>query len=375
MPISINGTGTITGISAGGLPSGIVTGDTISNGSISTADIADGCITAPKLGYQNFGFRNRIINGDMRIDQRNAGAEITPTNGQYSLDRWTSQVSVASKYKVQQVSDAPSYFGNSLKLTSLSAYSIGASECFGIMQLIEGNNFFDFGFGTVGAKTITLSFWVKSSLTGTFGGNLSNNGGSSGFSGYPFSYTINSANTWEYKTVTIAGNTTGTWAGATTSVGAYLWFWVGVGSSSSGTANVWGSALGVTGAVSVVGTNAATWQITGVQLEAGSTATEFERRPIGTELALCQRYYEVYYQDTGLVYPVAAYYNSTNYFSYWAFKVEKRAQATAAKVGGTWATNTPTIYSGISSITFTCTGLFNLQATAGQKCLEANAEL
>jgi hypothetical protein len=127
MPISINGTGTISGISAGGLPSGIITGDTISNGSISTADIADGSITAPKLGYQNFNFRNRIINGDMRIDQRNAGASVTPTNTQYLVDRFAATLTQSSKFTAQQNAGSvtpPTGFTNYLGITSSSAYSV-----------------------------------------------------------------------------------------------------------------------------------------------------------------------------------------------------------------------------------------------------------
>jgi len=237
--------------------------------------------------------KNRIINGDMRIDQRNAGASVTPTtDGQYTLDRWKSSLSVTSKFSVQQNAAAvtpPTGFTNYLGVTSLSAYSIGTSDYFGIRQKIEGFNVADLNWGTANAQTVTLSFWVRSSLTGTFGGTLAN---SAQNRNYPFSYTIASANTWEQKTITIAGDTSGTWL-TTNGIGVGVQFGLGVGSTYSGTAGSWTSSLVITptGATSVVGTNGATWYITGVQLEIGTSATPFERRLYGQELINCQRYY------------------------------------------------------------------------------------
>jgi hypothetical protein len=239
------------------------------------------------------GFRNRIINGDMRIDQRNAGASVTPSTNTYTFDRWFATLSQASKFSVQQNAGAvtpPSGFTNYLGVTSTSAYSVGAAETFNIRQAVEGFNSGDFRWGTAGAQTITISFWVRSSLTGTFGGSLFNSGGSRA---YAFSYAITSANTWEQKTITVAGDTSGTWL-ADNNTGVWLNFCLGAGSSALGTAGVWGSTFlaGATGATSVVGTSGATFYITGVQLEAGSVATPFERRPYSTELQLAQRYFE-----------------------------------------------------------------------------------
>jgi hypothetical protein len=241
---------------------------------------------------EGFGFRNRIINGDMRIDQRNAGASVTPTvDGQYgSCDRWNYWLSQASKFSAQQSSTAPTGFSNSLLITSLSAYSVTGNDYFSVNQKIEGFNFADMMWGTANAQTVTLSFWVRSSLTGTFGGAMTN----SAFNrSYPFSYTINAANTWEQKTVTIAGDQSGTWIGATNGVGAIAQFNLGSVASKLGTANTWAGAwyTGSTGATSVVGTSGATFYITGVQLEAGSVASPFERRDYGRELMMCQRYY------------------------------------------------------------------------------------
>ena len=248
----------------------------------------NGTITATSVNTNNtFGFKNRIINGAMVIDQRNAGASVTPANT-YTLDRWFGGRSQASKYTAQQSSVAPAGFTNSLLITSSSAYSVGANDFFLIRQSIEGFNTADLAFGTANAKTVTLSFWVRSSLTGTFGGALEN---SASDRCYPFSYTINSADTWEQKSITIAGDTTGTWL-TTNGIGIKVTFSLGMGSNLSGTAGAWvgSEKLSVTGATSVVGTNGATFYITGVQLEVGSTATSFDYRPYGTELQLCQRY-------------------------------------------------------------------------------------
>jgi hypothetical protein len=245
----------------------------------------------------NYGMRNRIINGAMQIDQRNAGASVTPTNGQYTLDRWAAVLTQTSKFSVQQNAGAvtpPTGFTNYLGVTSLSAYSVLSSDGFLIEQKIEGLNSSDLAWGTANAQAITLSFWVRSSLTGTFGGSVIN---SAQARSYVFSYTVSAANTWEKKTVTIPGDTAGTWL-TTNGIGLWLRFGLGSGSTFSATEGSWqaGNFVQPTGTVSVVGTNAATFYITGVQLEAGSVATPFERRPYGTELALCQRYFQTYTQ-------------------------------------------------------------------------------
>jgi len=257
-----------------------------------TTPMYGGAITANAV-TPSVNMKSRIINGAMVIDQRNAGASFTPTNGGYGLDRWKYTLSAASKITSQQSTTAPVGFNNSLLITSSSAYSISSSDYFAVYQNIEGFNFADCGFGTANAKTVTLSFWVRSSLTGTFGGSLTN---SAQDRCYPFSYTISAANTYEYKTVTIAGDTTGTWVGATNGTGASVWFGLGVGSTYSGTAGAWNSNsfnISSTGATSVVGVSGATLFLTGVQLEVGSTATSFDYRPYGTELALCQRYFQI----------------------------------------------------------------------------------
>jgi hypothetical protein len=278
----------------------------------------DASQNATFVGYVNapntFGFKNRIINGAMVIDQRNAGAEVNPAvNGTYYLDRWCISSGAAGKLKIKQNAGAvatPSGFINYLGVTSLSAYSVGASEQFGVYQPIEGLNIADLNWGTANAQAITISFVAYSSLTGTFGGSIRN---SSADRSYPFTYTISAANTWETKTVTIAGDTSGTWL-KTNGVGMYVYFGLGVGSTLSGTAGSWAGTNypSATGATSVVGTNGATFYITGVQLEKGSTATSFDYRPYGTELILCQRYYQNLTPGTKIIcsgYNVAGAFN------------------------------------------------------------------
>jgi hypothetical protein len=228
----------------------------------------------------------------MVIDQRNAGASITFNDGVFPVDRWTTVATQSSKGTIQRNAGSvtpPAGFINYLGFTSSSAYSVLTGDAFAIQQRIEGLNVSDLAWGTASAATVTLSFWVRSSLTGTFGGSVSN---SAQNRSYPFTYTINAANTWELETVTIPGDTSGTWL-TTNGIGARINLGLGAGATYSGTAGAWsGSTLfSATGATSVVGTNGATFYITGVQLEKGSTATSFDYRPYGTELALCQRYY------------------------------------------------------------------------------------
>ena len=275
-----------------------------------------------------YGFKNRIINGSMVIDQRNAGASVSVGNGtpKYPVDRYfcdNSNGAATITYSAQQVSDAPSGFSYSLKATTTTSGTTASSDYQYIRQNIEGYNFADFQFGTANAQTFTISFWVKSSLTGTFGGYL----GSSGNTRFrTFNYTISSANTWEYKTVTITGDTSGTWVGATNGVGLQVAFSLACGTTYQGATGAWGSTLylGATGQVNLTATASATWQVTGVQLEKGSQATAFDYRDYGTELALCQRYFEV----GGNNAPTQVENGGTNVWISIQYKVNKRATPT-----------------------------------------------
>jgi hypothetical protein len=279
------------------------------------------------------GFRNRIINGDMRIDQRNAGAAVT-ANDSYAVDRFLNQNDTDGTFSAQQDSSAPAGFVNSLKFTTTAAdASLAATQRCAIQHRIEGYNVSDLGWGTADAKTVTLSFWVKSTLTGTFGGALQN---SAANRSYPFSYTISVANTWELKSVTVAGDTSGTWL-TTNGIGLRVYFGLGMGSTYSGTANAWAAAdyRSPTGAVSVIGTLSATWQVTGVQLEVGSVATPFERRPYGTELALCQRYYWKITGGTSVPFGSGFNSSTTQNQIVTFFPVEMRTAPSALEQSGT----------------------------------------
>jgi len=263
------------------------------------ADVIGTSVTGSNLGAGNATrFKNRIINGAMVIDQRNAGASVTPTvDGTYTLDRFYVSINTASKFSVQQNAGSvtpPAGYINYLGVTSLAATTVGSGDYYQIRHSVEGLNVADLGWGTSDAKTVTLSFWVRSSLTGTFSVALFNSG-ENRF--YPSTYTISTANTWTQAFITVSGDTTGTWL-KTNGKGITVNFGLGLGSTyTTSSANAWtGTAgYGVSSAVNVVSTNGATWYITGVQLEVGSSATGFDYRDYGTELIMCQRYYSTSY--------------------------------------------------------------------------------
>jgi hypothetical protein len=322
-----------------------------------------------------FGFKNRIINGAMVIDQRNNGASVTATAGQYTLDRWQLGITVSSKVSVQQNAGSvtpPTGFSNYLGVTSTSAYSLVAGDRIGLFQPIEGFNTADLGWGSVGAQSITMSFWVRSSLTGTFGGVVANGAYNRA---YVYSYTINAANTWEYKTVTIPGDTTGSWL-TNNSTGIAVSWAVGVHSGLQGTPGSWSgtAAFAPTGQVNVAGTNGATFYITGVQLEKGSTATSFDYRPYGTELALCQRYYQQSQQAINMHgYNTA----SGQVYGYLAFPVYMRASPTSSSTYSSLSaaagkTVTPSVQGVVFGIDATAGGVFSGAYASGNTF---NAEL
>jgi hypothetical protein len=299
-----------------------------------TIDGSNGITQAGEFNSDSsFGFKNRIINGAMVVDQRNTGASVTNSSSGspiYILDRWGTVASQASKFTIQQDAGAvtpPAGFTDYLGVTSSSAYSRLSTDYFGIVQPIEGFNVADLNWGSANAKTITLSFWVRSSLTGTFAGRLTN---SESNRSYIFTYSINSANTWEYETITIAGDTSGTWL-TTNGIGISVWFDLGTGSNYQTTAGSWqaGNFAATSSSTSVVGTNGATFYITGVQLEVGSTATSFDYRPYGTELALCQRYFQ---KHVGELW--SSYGATINYLA-WLYKVTMRATPTITGSTGT----------------------------------------
>jgi hypothetical protein len=262
------------------------------------ADVIQSSVSGVSLGAGNATvFKNRIINGNMDIDQRNAGASksyAANSAASYSLDRWNGENKTDGTFTIQQLSTAPTGFINSLGLTvTATDTSIGATQYAIVSQAIEGLNVADLGWGTASAKTVTLSFQVYSSLTGTFGGVLTN---SAQNRSYPFTYTVSSANTWTSISITIAGDTSGTWL-TTNGVGISVVFGLACGSTYSGTAGSWAGAtyLSATGAQNVMNTNSSTWYVTGVQLEVGSSATGFEYVDYTNQLLMCQRYFQSTY--------------------------------------------------------------------------------
>jgi hypothetical protein len=259
---------------------------------MSTAYSGDG-ITFPDNSVQatapRVGMVNRIINGDMRIDQRNAGAAITATG--FSVDRWQMFKSAPGGLSVQRSTVAPSGFTNSIGITVTSANSPAATDFAAIRQSIEGLNVADFAWGTSGAQAVTLGFWVRSSIVGNYSWSLLN---SAETRGYVSSFTVNTANTWEFKALTIPGDTSGTWL-TDNGTGLRCMVGLGVGTTYSTTAGSWQSfnyAYGLAGGVSLIANAGATFYVTGVQLEKGSTATDFEYVDYGRQLQMCQRYYQ-----------------------------------------------------------------------------------
>jgi hypothetical protein len=277
--------GLITASQIAAVNGSVITANTIANSAIQTGAV-ENYMSAAGLG---FGMRNRIINGAMVIDQRNAGASVTSG---FPVDRFSTNFSVASKFTLQRSTTAPAGFSNSLLITSSSAYSIGSGDYFLLNQTIEGYNIADLNWGTANAVPATLSFWVRASLTGTYSVNFQS--GSATTVNYLASYTINSANTWEFKTITLSAPTSGGFP-IDNSSGVAIRFTLGTGSSQTGATTTWatsGVSLGATGQVNLSGTNGATFYITGVQLEKGSTATSFDYRDFARELIMCQRYFE-----------------------------------------------------------------------------------
>lgn len=357
-----------------------------SAGTVDTTALAVAAVTPVKMvNYgAELGMRNRIINGDMRIDQRNAGASITnnTSGSQFSVDRWNIFGQQGSKFSIQQSTIAPEGFVNSLLFTSLSAYTPLTGDRFIARQKIEGYNISDLNWGTANAKTVTFSFWARSSLTGVLGGVLMNDLQNRCF---PFTFTINSANTWEYKTITVTGDTAGAWeAGNLT--GLQIWFSLGAGATyvapSSGS---WltGNYTAPPTAQSLVATSGATLNITGIQLEKGTLATPFEYRPYGTELALCQRYYEKSYDvgtapatgtGNGILASTGLYgVTTTNYLgTFVVFKVSKRAAPSMSGWDGLGNAGKGTRDNfGVSNQTNITANFQNIGANGAQVYLEA----
>jgi len=282
-------------------------------------------------------FKNKIINGDMQVAQRVSFPDTQPSvtlPGYYTVDRWLNVFTSAGTWTLSQSNTAPPGFARSLKLdNTTSDASLGATDEIILTQRIEGINLQDFEYGTASAKPVTLSFWVRSNKTGTYTVEFDQYGDRQ----ISRTYTIDSANTWEYKTLTVPGDVSGS-IDNDNSAEYQILFWLGAGSNlKSGTLNTSGWAS-VTNAnrvsssqVNLADSTSNEWFITGVQLEVGSVATPFERRPYETEFRLCQRYFQKYTSDGTNYGPAIGYglYNSaTEVISTFQFPVQMRATAT-----------------------------------------------
>jgi len=371
MPTKIKGLTGVDKVEAGAvITNPAFSGDATVSGSLTIA--GETAATQNSLGV-----RNLIINGDMRIDQRNAGASVTPSSfsSTFVTDRffYFSNTSNTNLTLQQQSSTPPSDFSFYTRVTANSAGTVASTNEFSYIHRIEGQNIAHLKWGTADAKTVTLSFWVRSSLTGTFGGIIGN---SALNRIYPISYTISSANTWEKKTITIVGDTTGTWL-TTNGIGMQIYWSMGCGSTFLGTAGSWGSTfyLGATGQTNLVQNNGATLDITGVQLEVGDTATPFEHRPYDMELQRCERYYEVMTNAgpngiVGLSWGV-----NSNHWWNWHFHTPKRTAPTITSYYS-FLINTPTVNgTSIDMMQYVSGGAYYMPTTTGNISLSASAEL
>lgn len=332
--VNITG-GNITGLSAAIPAASGGTGLTSvgTSGNVLTSNGSSWISQAPTSSVPTDGFkRNRIINGNMVIDQRNSGGNVTAsTTGAYvyTVDRWSYYTTQASKFTIQQNAGSvtpPAGFSKYLGFTSSSAYTSASTDLIASSQWIEGYNIADLNLGTANAKSMTVSFWAYSSLTGTFAGSLVGTNGST-FRSYVFTFTISSANTWTYITVTIPGDTTTFSYNTTNGQGLALSFNLGCGSNYQTTAGSWTSSnyYSVSGAQNITATSGATLYITGVQLEAGSVATPYEFNPYSDQLAQCQRYFYV----TTSNYSYQAYtISGQSAFYYVFFPVQMRVAPT-----------------------------------------------
>jgi hypothetical protein len=324
--------GTLTGPLTA--PSATIQGGSIDNAVIGATTPAAANVTSLN-GGQLAGLRNLIINGDFRIDQRFAGALQNPlvNNSSYLGDRWLFIATQAGKFQGQQTTAGFPGLPYCATATVIAAATLAASDYFFVQQAIEGLNCAHLQWGTASAKPVTLSFWIYVGVAGTHSGSVVNKAGNRG---YPFSFTVPAANTSTFISLTIPGDTAGTWATDNTG-GLLLRFNLGSGSSALGPANAWGSigAVGTTGSVQLVLSAGASLLLTGVQLEMGSVATPFERRLIGTEMNLCQRYYQRYTTSSAGGITLSSYTVSGNSFGTSLPFPQMRAIPQGALIG-TW---------------------------------------
>ncbi len=366
--VTAAGDGTLTSHASGGIP------EAPTDGKLYSRQNSAWTPTVVPMGD------NRIINGDMRIDQRNGGASGTATG--YTVDRWAYAASQASKGTWQQGGSGgaalPIGFTSFLLFTSSSAFASAATDFFYLCQRIEADMITDFCWGRANAQPVTLSFWTFSSLTGTFSGAIRNDAGTRS---YPFSYAIPVASTWTKIVVTIPGDTAGTWVMSGNAIAAIVEFDLGCGANFRGPAGSWASAnyIGVTGAVSIVGTNGAVFDVTGVKLEIGSVATPYNRQSLAKSMADCQRYYQ---KLTGSpCIGAQGYASSAGAYSHTIGFPSMRAAPTASLIGSWTNTNVSlyNLYAGLQHLLFqlntAAVGVYNYFPADATGAMTLNAEL
>ena len=317
-----------------------LTSSDITDGIITTTKIADANVTNPKLisgSQQNF--RNIIINGDMSIAQRATSVTGNTDGGYTTVDRWNTILSTAGTYTISQSTDVPSGqgFANSMKFDCTTAdASLAAGDNMRLQSKFEGQNLQYLKKGTSNAESLTASFWVKSVKTGTYILELEDKDNSRKISK---SYTISSANTWEKKTITFPADTSGAF-GNDNARSLDVMFWLAAGSNfTSGTLDTsWGSTTTANRAVGQVNLSDSTsneWYVTGVQLEAGTTASEFEFLPVDVNLQRCQRYYHLVASGSGVNINFVSYNTASNTSSRVFLPTTMRANPTLDITTGT----------------------------------------
>lgn len=286
-------------------------------------------------------FKNRLINGAMTFAQRSTGpisnTVASATLKYNTLDRWGYWAGANGYFYLEQSTTAPPGYNNSALITSGSATTVSSGVYATFSQRIEGYNILDLLWGTSTAQSVAVSFWINCSLTGTFSGYVFNSNYSYC---YPFTFTIPTANTWVQITKLIPGPTSGTW-NTTTGIGLEFGITLAAGSNFQDTANAWTTksyAIGSAGSTNLLSTNGATMYVTGVQLEAGASATTFDYRDYGRELQMCQRYYETFYGVSGAyIIDVFQAISGSNVTGGGSYKVEKRASPSVSLVGTVYA--------------------------------------
>jgi hypothetical protein len=333
----------------------------IADNIISTAKIQDNAVTTAKTSYNDSPFRNIIINGDMSIAQRGTSTASITTSNYYTVDRFNMAITTLGTWTQTQDTDVPSGqgFAKSLKLDCTTAdASPAAGDVLQIQQKFEGQNLQYLKYGTANAQSLTLSFWIKSNKTGTYIASFYNNDNARSISK---SYTIDSADTWEKKTITYAGDTVGALDNDNAS-SLLLILYMGAGTNfTSGTLNTsWNSYVAAnvaSGQVNLADSTSNYINITGVQLEAGTTASDFEFLPYDVNLQRCQRYYYLHAQGgTETIGTMWWYDNGVNATTIFL----KTTMRTNPSLSYTTGTNYYLVYTGGSAVYFNSfTGLAN----------------